>query len=64
MSWDVGLFNAPLEITIEDLPPAHVLGSRAYDCSAGDFIEDGGEDGWADFQAFRDRAFGGSIGDR
>jgi hypothetical protein len=37
---------------------AHVLGCRALDCSSGEFIEDGGRDGWADFQAFRDRAFG------
>ena len=33
---------------------AHALGCRAFDCSSGDFIEDGGSDGWADFQAFRD----------
>lgn len=37
---------------------AHVLGCRAFDCSSGEFIEDGGRDGWADFQAFRDRAIG------
>ncbi|MFE7504369.1 hypothetical protein [Promicromonospora sp. NPDC057488] len=37
---------------------ARVLGCRAFDCSSGDFIEDGGSDGWADFQAFRDRAIG------
>ena len=128
MSWDIGLFNAPPEITIEEIPhdyepvplgsvaevlgrlqaafvdldlsdptwgdlersgwsiefgigredpvrsimlhvrgggddvvqvvreTAHVLGCRALDCSSGEFIEDGGRDGWADFQAFRDRA--------
>lgn len=35
---------------------AAVLGCRAMDCSTGDFIETGGSDGWAGFQAFRDRA--------
>ena len=37
---------------------ARVLGCRALDCSSGEFIEDDGSDGWADFQEFRDRAFG------
>ena len=36
---------------------AQVLRCRALDCSSGEFIEDGGRDGWADFQAFRDRVF-------
>lgn len=33
---------------------AHILGCRAFDSSSGEFIEDGGIDGWADFQAYRD----------
>lgn len=37
---------------------AHILGCRAFDCSSGEFIEDEGRDGWADFQAFRDRGIG------
>jgi hypothetical protein len=34
---------------------AHILGCRAFDCSSGEFIESGARDGWADFQAYRDR---------
>ncbi|GAA4714320.1 hypothetical protein APR04_004125 [Promicromonospora umidemergens] len=37
---------------------AHVLGCSALDCSSGEFIEEGGRDGWADFQAFRDGVIG------
>ncbi|MFD7023268.1 hypothetical protein [Promicromonospora sukumoe] len=37
---------------------AHLLGCRAFDCSSGEFIEDGGRDGWADFQQFRDTVIG------
>jgi len=33
---------------------ARALGCRALDGSSGEFIEDGGADGWADFQAYRD----------
>lgn len=40
---------------------ARVLGCRAFDCSSGDFIEAGGSDGWAGFQAFRDRAIGQGV---
>lgn len=37
---------------------ARALGCRALDGSSGEFIEDGGADGWADFQAYRDSVLG------
>lgn len=40
---------------------AHVLGCRAFDCSSGEFIEDGGRDGWADFQGFRESLVGQGV---
>lgn len=32
----------------------HILGCRAFDCSSGEFIENGARDGWAAFQVYRD----------
>lgn len=36
---------------------ARVLGCRALDCSTGEFIENGGDHAWTEFQAYHDKVY-------